>query len=1513
MIVEPEAVDGAIRVLVVEDDDGDFLLTRELLEEVEETTFQVLRAATCEQGLALLRSEPLDVVLLDYQLGAETALDFLGRVPLELRVPPVILLTGVADRQADMAAMMLGAVDFLQKPDITGRGLERAIRYAIQEQRAREELRREALLFDELLDAVIVAEIDGSIADWNPAAERTFGYRREEVLGRPLWFLHLASGGEERVSEAERTLRQEGRWSGELRVTREDGAERVVDAVIVTHRDDAGRPTCLIAVHRDVTDRRRSDDALRRRDAILESVSFAAREFLRHEEWDGTLQRVFERLGRATDVSRVYLFGSTVAPNGRILFDQIHEWVDEGIEPQIDNPAMQGMDMDALGFGHLRAELVAGRTCALRPDELPAEQREVLEAQQIRSMVVVPVQANGRLWGALGFDDCRRAREWPEVERDALASAGSILGAALEQQATSRALRESMRFLQGTVDALSAHIAILDEEGTILAVNERWRRFAADNGSRHRGTGVGANYLAVAEGAQGPDAEEAEATADGIRRLIAGELERFELEYACPTPSEQLWFLLRATRFEVDGGVRVVVAHENITSRKRAEEAQRRAAEQAQRTAERMRAVAVAAASVAGARSTMELAEAVHDACREVIDFDAFTCAQYLPASEELDFIGIYDGAEAEPAERLDVAGTPSEQVIREQRSVLIRSAADPAGHGCRPGGRELRSESVIRCPMASGERVMGVISVQSYRPDHFTADDVQVLETIASVAAAALLNLELTAQREAATAALAESEERFRLVVEHLGEGLLITDLDDRIIYANPRFCEIAGYGAEELTGRVASELLVPAGERDRVRSETRSRADGVASRYEVEIVRADGSTVWLEVHGVPFLDAEGRVIGAIGLNQDITERREAESERQRSAARIAAAEQHYRRLVENSPDGIFVVDNQGTLIEANRAMGQIFGRDPQELIGRSGVELLFAGDRERAYEALGKARIDTLTRANVAYRIERADRTPRIVQVHAVGVYEDGRRVGSHGVVRDITEERARDEMTRLRGEALDGLVHGVAMLDDGRGIVYANRAFSDLLRLPRDLQRLPRPGDLFADAGDAAQFERIAQTLRTAGRWSGRVQWRLRGVAEPVMLELVVGAVPSPTGEPLFLAIVSDATEAVRRDHQMRRVERLASVGTLLSGVAHELNNPLNSIANFAHLMLLDEREGEDQEALEIIHREAERAARIVSDLRFIARQTQEVDSDKDVVDLNDVVRHVLKLRRYALETNNIELVERLAGNLPPLWANRAQLEQVVLNLVINAEQAMLAMPADRRLQIRTAVGPSGVTLQVADSGPGIPPDHLARIFDPFFTTKSPGEGTGLGLSLVHSIVTEHQGEIQVHNGRDGGAAFTVVLPRALDESTPQSSEPLEAPGSPLRILVVDDEAALRRSIAHFLRSRSHEVVEATDGMDALRQLAGMGESFDVILSDLRMPGLGGDRLMEELREMGGDLHRRVVFMTGDAASADAGRILEATGSPALIKPVRLDEVARVIERVASSIQSGAERRG
>lgn len=750
------------------------------------------------------------------------------------------------------------------------------------------------------------------------------------------------------------------------------------------------------------------------------------------------------------------------------------------------------------------------------------------------------------------------------------------------------------------------------------------------------------------------------------------------------------------------------------------------------------------------------------------------------------------------------------------------------------------------------------------------------------------------------------EARETLRLynrVMEAVNEGIVVTDAqkpDNPVIFVNPAFERLTGYAAAEVLGRNCRFLQGPETDPAAVAEIAAAMRAEKPVATELLNFRADGTRFWNRLALSPVPDSRGRVTHFVGVQRDVTEQK-------RAAAGLAAAEAHYRRLVATAPQTIYALDQEGRFTELNAAGELLTGRSLDDLRGSHFGGLIDAPELPRAEEAVGRLLTRQADTVEVELHIVRPTGEKRLVSIAASAVVDEGVVTGVHGVARDITEERHRERQVRLLASALDGLQQqGICIVDDEGRVLYANRARARLLGHDPD-GPAPGPAAFLPDDAARAEFREITAEVRRSGTWSGRLRQRRLSDGTVVVHDMIVGRVQEE-GRALFFIIAQDASEQIVREQHLRRVERLAGMGTLIAGVAHELNNPLSAVLGFTRLLLLDPRPDAEREDLETIAREAERMAKIVSDLRLIVRDTQE-GGTRARVDLNDVAAHVLKTRAYALHTRNIEVRQDLAEALPAVLADRGQMEQLLLNLVVNAEQAMAESEGERRVIVRTRATAEGVSMSVVDSGPGIPPDQLERIFDPFFTTKPPGEGTGLGLSLVHSITREHGGEIRVESEPGKGTAFRVDFRGAPAAAVHDDADGGAAPAvEPLRVLVVDDEETIRRVTSRLLHRRGHTVDQAADGEQALRMLDGPAPGYDVIVSDLRMPGMGGGELLKRLRARNEGLERRVLFLTGDTASPDALLRLTEGSVPVLAKPGGLRDLARMVEQIGARAGRG-----
>jgi signal transduction histidine kinase/CheY-like chemotaxis protein len=617
-------------------------------------------------------------------------------------------------------------------------------------------------------------------------------------------------------------------------------------------------------------------------------------------------------------------------------------------------------------------------------------------------------------------------------------------------------------------------------------------------------------------------------------------------------------------------------------------------------------------------------------------------------------------------------------------------------------------------------------------------------------------------------------------------------------------------------------------------------------------------------------------------------------------------ARENHaaYRSLFESTSEALIVSDSAGRILEANRQARELL-RWKSDLGSKIGLTEFFVHPDAGEFDFWFRHAISATRAPFLQARME-SGLEVRLALRQTLG--------GNHRLLLSLEEgslvQRAENRWRQTQAElcsVLDAVHAGVLLLAcNGRirttnarfGMLFGLEAqamsaletFDDLAQMIETRFRIPSayraPWDSFqSGCGDAVhdELEMATPVVRVIERF-----------ARPVLDE---------EGRRLgWLEAFWDVTGQRQIQSKLQQTEKMAAVGQLVSGIAHELSNPLTSIMGYAQL-LLNQRVSEIRSGeARLIFEEAGRASRIVKNLLSYARQAE---PERTRTDVNEVVERTVALRDYELKTQNIVVRCDLESNLPATLADPHQLQQVVLNLLINAEQAIRATRGKGRIKLSTRkVSASRLAIEISDDGPGIAPEISGRVFDPFFTTKPPGIGTGLGLAIVHRIVEQHEGKVSFENLPVAGAKFTIELPLlsipARDSRLALSVIPAPAKKIPAaQILVVEDEPTVAQFVADVLREDGHNVEAVMDSQEGLLRVS--RRRYDMIICDLRMPRLDGPAFYDALVRSRNTARHHILFITGDTLGPHTVEFLKSHQLQFLTKPFLVEELKLAVYRV------------
>jgi two-component system NtrC family sensor kinase len=475
-----------------------------------------------------------------------------------------------------------------------------------------------------------------------------------------------------------------------------------------------------------------------------------------------------------------------------------------------------------------------------------------------------------------------------------------------------------------------------------------------------------------------------------------------------------------------------------------------------------------------------------------------------------------------------------------------------------------------------------------------------------------------------------------------------------------------------------------------------------------------------------------------------------------------LKASEQNFRNLMDNSPMGLRIINTEGHILYSNQAFLDIFGYTNIDEIRTIALKERFTLEGLTAY-FLQKERAlrgDPIP-DKVEIDIVRKDGAIRRVQVFRKEVLWDG-KTQYQTLYNDITERKQAEEALRQSEEKyrqlVDNLSEGIWVIDKDSCTTFVNPSMTKMLGYKND-EMLGKPLFSFIDERGVKLATQFLARRKEGIKEEHDFEF-MRKDGGRVYFSLETSPITDKDGNYIGAIVgVQDITGRIKMQEQLIMQDRLASIGQMASGIAHELNNPLTNVIGFSELLLGKDLAADVREDLTTINREAKRTANVVKGLLTFARKQ---GSEKALVDINGSVQGVLQLRSYEQRVNNIEVNARFAPDLPRILGNGGQLQQVFLNIIANAEQAMLEAHNGGSLTIITERVGDIIKASVADDGPGISQENMKKLFAPFFTTKEVGKGTGLGLSICHGIVSEHGGKIYAVSELGKGATFVVELP-------------------------------------------------------------------------------------------------------------------------------------------------------
>jgi PAS domain S-box-containing protein len=764
---------------------------------------------------------------------------------------------------------------------------------------------------------------------------------------------------------------------------------------------------------------------------------------------------------------------------------------------------------------------------------------------------------------------------------------------------------------------------------------------------------------------------------------------------------------------------------------------------------------------------------------------------------------------------------------------------------------------------------------------------------------------------------ALAEEKEKLLVTLNSIGDGVIATDNNGEVILMNRVAEGLTGWSENEATGKSLRKVFNIINEQTREPCENLVEkvlaANGIVGlANHTVLISKDGTEREITDSGAPIRNRFEQIIGMVLVFRDQTEER-------RYKNKIIESEKKYRLLSDNTLDVIWTMNLDLVFTYINPAIRNLTGHSPEEWVGSRLPE----HSDEENFVKIAQVVADEMAKGPkgpgvmLEAEILKKNGEPVLIEIHGKVIYDDnGQPASLQGVSRDITERKRAEEVLRESEEKYRLLVENAddaIFIAQDEVIKFPNPKTLALIGYSKDeLSEIPFINIIHPEDRGMV-VERYHQRLK-GKEFPSSYSFRIINKVGDELFVQLNAALITWEDRPATINLLRDITEQKELENQLRRAQKMEAIGNLAGGIAHDFNNILTSVIGFTELSLDEVEKGTHiEDNLQEIYTAGKRAKDLVMQILAFARQSGE---DLKPIQVDTIATEVLKLIRSSIPTT-IEIKQTIESDAL-IMGNATQVHQILMNLFANAAHAMEDEGGILEFSLKDVVMDRVVTrenldlkpgnyieIKVSDTGTGIAPEIIGAIFDPYFTTKGPGEGTGMGLAMVHGIVKSYGGKISVDSKPGQGALFRIYLPvaRKRREHHPYQSETL--PTGTERILFVDDEVPITKMGGQTLEGLGYTVSIRTGSIEALELFRSRPNDFDLVITDMTMPNMSGDKLAVELMKIRPDIP--VMLCTGFSKKISDDSIATIGIRAVAYKPIVKADLAKTVRKVLDDRQS------